>query len=83
MPTGTIVFFHSRKGYGFIKQEDSSTDVFVHMDDVDGPDLTEGEVVEFEIETAPKGPRATNVKRIAGDSAEAIEADDSESSETE
>ena len=83
MPTGTIVFFHSRKGYGFIKQEDSSTDVFVHMDDVDGPDLTEGEVVEFEIETAPKGPRATNVKRIACDSAEAIEADDSESSETE
>ena len=75
MPTGTIVFFHSRKGYGFIKQEDSSTDVFVHMDDVEGPDLTEGEAVEFEIETAPKGPRATNVKRI--------EADDSESSETE
>ena len=75
MPTGTIVFFHSRKGYGFIKQEDSSADVFVHMDDVDGPDLTEGEVVDFDIEQAPKGPRATNVKRV--------DADDSESSEAE
>ena len=84
MPTGTIVFFHSRKGYGFIKQEDSSTDVFVHMDDVGGPDLTEGEAVEFEIETAPKGPRATNVKRIAGDSGDATDADASdEPSETE
>ena len=67
MPTGTIVFFHSRKGYGFIKQEDSSTDVFVHMDDVEGPDLTEGEVVDFDIEQAPKGPRATNVKRVVSD----------------
>ena len=75
MPTGTIVFFHSRKGYGFIKQEDSSADVFVHMDDVEGPDLTEGEVVDFDIEQAPKGLRATNVKRV--------DADDSESSEAE
>jgi CspA family cold shock protein len=75
MATGTIVFFHSRKGYGFIKQEDSSADVFVHMDDVDGEDLTEGEVVDFDIEQAPKGLRATNVKRV--------DADDSESSEEE
>jgi len=65
MPTGTVAFFHSRKGYGFIKQEDSSADVFVHMDDVDGSDLTEGESVEFDIEQAPKGPRATNVKRLS------------------
>ena len=75
MPTGTIVFFHSRKGYGFIKQEDSSADVFVHMDDVDGPDLTEGEVVDFDIEQAPKGPRATNVKRVASDDSESSEAE--------
>ena len=54
------------------------------MDDVEGPDLTEGEAVEFEIETAPKGPRATNVKRIAGDSGDATDADASdEPSETE
>ena len=75
MPTGTVAFFHSRKGYGFIKQEDSSADVFVHMDDVDGPDLTEGEVVDFDIEQAPKGPRATNVKRVASDDSESSEAE--------
>ena len=75
MPTGTIVFFHSRKGYGFIKQEDSSTDVFVHMDDVEGPDLIEGEVVEFDIEQAPKGPRATNVTRVSDEDTESSEAE--------
>ena len=66
MATGTIIFFHSRKGYGFIKtDDDSETDIFVHMDDVDGPDLNEAERVEFDIEDGPKGSRATNVKRLA------------------
>ena len=63
MSTGTVAFFHDRKGYGFIETEDSDDDVFVHMDDVSGPDLEEGESVEFEIDNAPKGPRATNVVR--------------------
>lgn len=63
MSTGTIAFFHSRKGYGFIETDESDDDVFVHMDDVSGPDLDEGESVEFQIENAPKGPRATNVVR--------------------
>jgi CspA family cold shock protein len=66
MATGTIIFFHSRKGYGFIKtDDDSETDIFVHMDDVDGPDLNEAERVEFDIEDGPKGSRATNVKRLS------------------
>jgi len=64
MATGTVVFFHDRKGYGFIETEDSDEDVFVHMDDVEGPDLEEGEEVEFDVEAADKGPRATNVKRL-------------------
>jgi CspA family cold shock protein len=71
MPTGTIVFFHSRKGYGFIKtDDDSESDIFVHMDDVEGPDLVEAERVEFEVEDAPKGPRATNVTRLSESDAE-------------
>ena len=79
MPTGTTVFFHSRDGYGFIKtdepdvfynsfkktNEDSESDVFVHIDDVEGPALTNGERVEFVIENGPKGPRATQVKRLS------------------
>jgi CspA family cold shock protein len=61
--TGTVGFFHTRKGYGFISTEDSDDDVFFHMDEVDGPDLEEGQELEFDIEQAPKGPRATNVVR--------------------
>jgi CspA family cold shock protein len=34
------------------------------MEDVGGPDLEEGQDVEFEIEDAPKGPRATNLTRL-------------------
>ena len=64
MPTGTVAFFHDRKGYGFIESEDSDEDVFFHMDDVEGPDLEEGEEVEFDIEQADKGPRAANVRRL-------------------
>ena len=63
MATGEVDFFHDRKGYGFISTDDSDDDVFVHMDDVEGADLEEGQAVEFDIEDAPKGPRATNVKR--------------------
>jgi len=64
MPTGTVAFFHDRKGYGFIETEDADEDVIVHMDDVEGPDLEEGEEVEFDIEQADKGPRAANVRRV-------------------
>lgn len=63
MVNGKVDFFHDRKGYGFIETDDSDDDVFVHMDDVDGEDLSEGDELEFEIESSPKGPRATNVQR--------------------
>ena len=63
--TGTIIFFNDEKGYGFIRDDGTSDDVFVHMDDVDGPVLSEGERVEFEIEDGPKVSRAINVKRLA------------------
>jgi len=64
MATGTVAFFNERKGYGFIETEDADDDVFFHMEDVGGPDLEEGQEVEFDIEDADKGPRATNVKRV-------------------
>ncbi len=63
MAKGTVDFFHDRKGYGFIQSDDADDDVFFHMEDVGGPDLEEGEDVEFDIDDAPKGPRAKNVKR--------------------
>ena len=64
MATGTVAFFNERKGYGFIETEDADDDVFFHMEDVGGPDLEEGQEVEFDIEEADKGPRAANVKRL-------------------
>ena len=51
-------------GYGFIETEDSDEDVFFHMENVGAPDLEEGQEVEFEIEQADKGPRATNLTRV-------------------
>jgi len=63
MATGTVDFFNDTGGYGFIETEDADEDVFFHMEDVGGPDLEEGQEVEFDIEQAEKGPRATNVVR--------------------
>ncbi|MFB6133740.1 MAG: cold-shock protein [Halanaeroarchaeum sp.] len=64
MATGTVAFFNERKGYGFIETEAADDDVFFHMEDVGGPDLEEGQEVEFDIEEADKGPRATNLERL-------------------
>ncbi len=63
MANGKVDFFNDTGGYGFIDTEDADDDVFFHMEDVGGEDLTEGTEIEFEIEDAPKGPRATNVVR--------------------
>jgi cold shock protein len=63
MVNGKVDFFNDIGGYGFIATEDSDDDVFFHMEDVGGEDLTEGTEIEFDIEQAPKGPRATNVVR--------------------
>ena len=63
MANGKVDFFNDTGGYGFIETEDADDDVFFHMEDVGGEDLTEGTEIEFDIEQAPKGPRATNVVR--------------------
>jgi len=64
MAKGTVDFFNDSGGYGFIDTEESDEDVFFHMEDIDGPDLEEGQEVEFDIEQADKGPRATNLERL-------------------
>lgn len=64
MATGTVDFFNDTGGYGFIDSEDSEEDVFFHMEDIGGPDLEEDTEVEFDIEQADKGPRATNLTRL-------------------
>ena len=64
MSTGTVKWFSEKKGFGFIVQDDSSDDLFVHHSDIkmDGyTTLNEGQKVEYEIGEGEKGPRATNV----------------------
>jgi CspA family cold shock protein len=54
------------EGYGFIKPEDGSKDVFFHASsvvDVAFEELKEGDVVMFDVEQGPKGPAAANVRR--------------------
>ena len=64
MATGTVDFFNDTGGYGFIESDESDEDVFFHMEDVGGPDLEEGQEVEFEITQTDKGPRAENLVRV-------------------
>lgn len=61
--TGTVKWFNSEKGYGFLSQE-KGPDVFVHYSAIEGSgyrSLTEGQTVEFSVEKGPKGLQAANV----------------------
>lgn len=65
MEKGKVKWFDEKKGYGFIELE-NGTDVFVHHSAILGTGfktLKDGEPVEFEITTGPKGKQATNVKK--------------------
>jgi cold shock protein len=60
---GTIKWFNSTKGFGFISRE-GGPDVFVHYSAIQGKgyrSLEEGQKVEFTLEQGPKGPQASNV----------------------
>lgn len=64
MPNGTVKWFNSSKGYGFIEQEDGGPDVFVHHSGINSTgfrSLNEGDKVTFEVQQGPKGPSAVNV----------------------
>lgn len=64
MAKGTVKFFDTTKGFGFITPEDGSKDVFVHISAVQQSGLTglnDGQSVEFEIQPDRKGPKAVNL----------------------
>ena len=67
MTKGTVKWFSDQKGYGFVTPEGGKKDVFVHYSALSGEGfktLREGEVIEFEITTGPKGEQASNVRKI-------------------
>jgi CspA family cold shock protein len=63
---GTVKWFNSEKGFGFIEQENGSKDIFVHFRQInsngyDRASLVDGQKVTFEIGEGQKGPQAENV----------------------
>jgi CspA family cold shock protein len=66
MPIGTVKWFNSTKGFGFIQPDDGSKDVFVHISAVERAglgDLREGQKVQFDVERGQQGKlAATNLK---------------------
>ena len=66
MIKGTVKWFNDQKGYGFISPE-SGSDVFVHHSAIQGDgykSLAEGQQVQFEVTSGPKGEQATNVVKL-------------------
>jgi CspA family cold shock protein len=67
MTVGTVKWFNGTKGFGFIAPEDGSPDVFVHFSAIEGGgyrELTEGQRVQFDTTTGPKGPQASAVRAV-------------------
>lgn len=63
MKNGTVKFFNESKGYGFITEEGSGTEYFVHISGLTD-EVKQGDTVEFELKEGKKGMNAVNVKVV-------------------
>ncbi|MBS28676.1 MAG: cold-shock protein [Alphaproteobacteria bacterium] len=64
MPTGTVKFFNTTRGFGFIAPDDGGKDVFVHVTAVEQAGmstLTEGQKVNFQVQDDQRGPKAVDL----------------------
>jgi CspA family cold shock protein len=67
MATGTVKWFNSEKGFGFIAPDDGGPDVFAHYSAIDASgyrSLEENQKVEFEVTQGPKGPQASGIRAL-------------------
>jgi len=62
--TGTVKFFNEAKGFGFIKEDNSEKEHFVHISGVNEDTLNEGDEVSFELVDGRKGLNAVSVTKI-------------------
>ena len=65
MATGTVKFFNTTRGFGFITPDDGSKDVFVHISAVERSDLgylAEGQKVQYDVQQEARGPKAVNLQ---------------------
>jgi len=67
MTTGTVKFFNTMRGFGFISPDDGSKDAFVHISAVEQANLryiTEGDRLSFEVQQDARGPKAVNLQSV-------------------
>ena len=68
MANGKVKWFSAQKGYGFITPEDGTKDVFVHFSAVAGEGykkLDENDAVTYTVTDGPKGPQASDVRKVS------------------
>lgn len=63
MNTGTVKFFNVKNKFGFIIDDSTKKEYYVHVKDVDG-EISEGDKVTFELMEASKGPQCVKVQKI-------------------
>ena len=67
MPSGTVKWFNTTKGYGFIAPDGGGKDVFVHATAVEAAglrSLNEGQKISFDVQPDARGAKAVNLKAV-------------------
>ena len=67
MAQGTVKWFNSEKGFGFIAPDDGGADLFAHFSAIDGRgfrSLEENQRVEFDVAQGDRGPQAANIRAL-------------------